>query len=167
MAKKQALLILEKANYKLLDYTANEKTIIYYSGSFIHHIYFRAEMISRVDVVGNRRMDGESVRLLADVKTGQDLNSEGVNQAVKRLQQSGYFSSVRAQMDNGILKINVSESPTIDKVTIEGNDDISTDDLRKELRLKERGTFDESLIGADVQRILMVYQRKGFFSEHV
>lgn len=127
----------------------------------------RAEMISRVDVVGNRRMDGESVRLLADVKTGQDLNSEGVNQAVKRLQQSGYFSSVRAQMDNGILKINVSESPTIDKVTIEGNDDISTDDLRKELRLKERGTFDESLIGADVQRILMVYQRKGFFGTRV
>ncbi|MCL2749236.1 MAG: outer membrane protein assembly factor BamA [Alphaproteobacteria bacterium] len=126
-----------------------------------------AAVISSINVVGNQRMDAESVRILADVKTGMDLNSEGINQVVKRLQQSGYFSSVSASMEGGALKISVSESPTVAQVTVEGNDDVSTDDLKKEIRLKERSSFDESVIGADVQRILTVYQRKGFFGTKV
>ena len=126
-----------------------------------------AATISRIDVIGSKRMDAESVRLLADVNVGTDLNSEGVNQVVKRLQQSGYFSSVSAKMNGGVLNINVTEAPTIAMVTIEGNDEISTEDLKKEIRVKERGTFDETEIGADVQRLLTVYQRKGFFGTRI
>ena len=122
-----------------------------------------ADVVSRIDVSGNQRMDSESVRLLADVKIGNDLNSEDVNQIAKKLQQSGYFSKVNVKLNNGVLKINLNESPTVNVVTIEGNDEISTDDLKKEIKLKERSSYDESIIGADVQRMLVVYQRKGFF----
>ncbi|HOY47032.1 MAG TPA: outer membrane protein assembly factor BamA [Alphaproteobacteria bacterium] len=122
-----------------------------------------ADVVSRIDVSGNQRMDSESVRLLADVKIGNDLNSEDVNQIAKKLQQSGYFSKVDVKLNDGVLKIKLNESPTVNMVTIEGNDEISTDDLKKEIRLKERSSYDESIIGADVQRMLVVYQRKGFF----
>jgi outer membrane protein insertion porin family len=126
-----------------------------------------AAVISRVDVSGNRRMDAESVRILADVRSGDNLDSEDVNQVVKRLQQSGYFSNISAHISGSALNINVVEAPTIAQVTIEGNDEISTDDLRKEIRLNTRSTYDESVIGADVQRILGIYQRKGFFGTRV
>ena len=119
--------------------------------------------VSRIDVSGNQRMDAESVRILSDVHVGDNVSAEGANQIAKRLQESGYFSRVNVRMSGNVLKIDIVEAPTVNMVTVEGNDEISTDDLKKELRLKSRDSYDESVIGADVQRMLTLYQRKGFF----
>ena len=119
--------------------------------------------VSRIDISGNQRMDAESVRILSDVRVGDNVSAEGANQIAKRLQESGYFSRVNVRMSGNVLKIDIVEAPTVNLVTIEGNDEISTDDLKKELRLKSRDSYDESVIGADVQRMLTLYQRKGFF----
>lgn len=126
-----------------------------------------AATVSRVDVSGNRRMDAESVRILSDVNIGDIVGEARANQIAKKLQESGYFSKINVRMSGNVLKIDVAEAPTVNMVTVEGNDEISTDDLKKEIRLKERAAFDESTIGADVQRMLTIYQRKGFFGTKI
>ncbi len=126
-----------------------------------------ATMVSRIDVSGNQRMDAESIRILSDVKIGDNINSDDTNQIAKKLQESGYFSNVSVRMAGDVLKIDITEAPTVNMVTIEGNDEISTDDLKKELRMKARDPYDESVIGADVQRMLTIYQRKGFFGTKI
>ncbi|MBR6364281.1 MAG: outer membrane protein assembly factor BamA [Alphaproteobacteria bacterium] len=126
-----------------------------------------AATVSRVDVTGTKRMDAESVRILADVKVGDNIGDEGANRIAKKLQESGYFSKVAVQMVGNTLKINVAEAPIVNMVTVEGNDEISTDDLKKEIKLSERSAFDESVVGADVSRMLTVYQRKGFFGTKI
>lgn len=126
-----------------------------------------AETISRISVNGNQRMDAESVRILTETKVGDNVNNERVNQIAKKLQESGYFSKVNVNMVGGTLKIDVSESPIVNMVTVEGNDDISTDDLKKEIKLKERSSFDQSVVGGDVARMLTVYQRKGYFGTKI
>jgi outer membrane protein insertion porin family len=126
-----------------------------------------AEVVQKIAVSGNKRMDSESVRILADVRVGRDLNSEDVNQVAKRLQTSGYFSQVSVNLTGGTLNIKLTEAATVNLVTVEGNDDISTDDLKKEIRLATRSSYDESVIGADVARMLTVYQRKGFFGTKI
>ena len=126
-----------------------------------------AVVISRIDVDGNQRMDDESVRILADVKVGDNINSETVNALAKHLQTSGYFSSVNASLNGSVLKIRVTESPIINMVTVEGNDEIDTEDLKKEIKTKERTSYDKAVIGADVQRLLTLYQRKGFFGTKI
>ncbi|MDR1337890.1 MAG: outer membrane protein assembly factor BamA [Rickettsiales bacterium] len=126
-----------------------------------------AATVSRIDITGNQRMDAESVRILADVKVGDNLTSEDVNQVAKRLQTSGYFSKVNVKLNDGALLVALSEAPTVAAVTVEGNDDISTEDLKKEIRLAERASYDESVIGGDVQRMLVLYQRKGFFGTKI
>ncbi|MBO4480660.1 MAG: outer membrane protein assembly factor BamA [Alphaproteobacteria bacterium] len=126
-----------------------------------------AAVVSRVDVSGNKRMDAESVRILANVKVGDNINDEHVNKIAKNLQESGYFSKVSVQMSGNILKINITEAPIVNMVTVEGNDEVSTDDLKKEIKLAERSAFDESVVGADVGRMLTIYQRKGFFGTKI
>lgn len=126
-----------------------------------------AATVSRIDVTGTKRMDAESVRILADVKVGDNIGDEGANRIAKKLQESGYFSKVAVQMVGNTLKINVAEAPIVNMVTVEGNDEISTDDLKKEIKLAERSAFDESVVGADVSRMLTVYQRKGFFGTKI
>lgn len=126
-----------------------------------------AATISRIDINGNQRMDTESVRILSGAKVGDNQNSEQVNNIAKKLQSSGYFSSVNVGFNDGILKINLTEAPIINMVTVEGNDEIDTEDLKKEIKTKERASYDISVIGGDVQRMLTLYQRKGFFGTKI
>ncbi|MCL2758544.1 MAG: outer membrane protein assembly factor BamA [Alphaproteobacteria bacterium] len=126
-----------------------------------------AEVVRSINVAGNRRMDAESVRLMADTNVGANLDSADLNQIAKRLQATGLFSSVSVNLERGALNIEVAEAPVVNMVTIEGNSRISADDLRREIRLRERSAFDESVIGADVQRMLTVYQRQGFFGTRI
>ena len=123
--------------------------------------------VSRIDVSGNQRMDAESVRILADVKIGDNVGTHRANEIAKKLQTSGYFSKINVRMSGNVLKIDIAEAPIINMVTIEGNDEISTDDLKKEIKTQARASYDESTIGADVQRMLTVYQRKGFFGTKI
>ena len=123
--------------------------------------------VSRIDVNGNQRMDAESVRILAGVKVGENVGDARSNQIAKKLTESGYFSKISVRMNGNVLKIDVTEAPIINMVTVEGNDEISTDDLKKEIRTKERSSYDTSTIGADVQRMLTIYQRKGFFGTRI
>ena len=124
-------------------------------------------VISRIDVNGNQRMDAESVRILADVKSGDNINSEHINNIAKDLQASGYFEKVDVKLNGNVLKIDVVESPVVNMVTVEGNDEIDTEDLKKEIKTKERASYDKAMIGADVQRLLTLYQRKGFFGTKI
>ena len=126
-----------------------------------------AAVLSRIDVTGNSRMDAESVRILTNAKIGENITDVRVNKIAKQLQESGYFSNVSVKMSDNVMKINITEAPIVNMVTVEGNDEVSTDDLKKEIKLKERATFDQSVIGADVGRMLTVYQRKGFFGTKI
>lgn len=123
--------------------------------------------VSRIDVSGNQRMDAESIRILSDVKIGDNVNSERTNNIAKKLQESGHFTKINVRMDGNTLKINIAEAPLVNMVTVEGNDEVSTDDLKKEIRTKERTSYNESVIGADVQRMLTIYQRKGYFGTKI
>lgn len=129
--------------------------------------YATAATVSRIDVAGATRMDAESIRILADVKVGDNVGDARANEIAKKLQESGYFSKINVTMSGNVLKINVTEAPIINMVTVEGNDEINTEDLKKEIRLKERSSYDKSVIGADVQRMLTIYQRKGFFGTKI
>lgn len=126
-----------------------------------------AARVSRIDVVGNERMDAESVRILADVRVGDNVGEMRSNEIAKRLQESGYFTKIDVRMSGNVLKINVSEAPIINMVTVEGNDDVSTDDLKAEIKTKERTSYNAATIGADVRRMLTVYQRKGYFGTKI
>jgi outer membrane protein insertion porin family len=112
-------------------------------------------------------MDAESVRIITGVKSGDDVSGDELNEIVKKLQSSGYFSSVSADIDGGALKIKVDESPVVNMVTIEGNDKVSLDDLKKEIRTAARSSFNEATIGADVQRMLVLYQRVGLYGTKI
>lgn len=123
--------------------------------------------VSRINVSGNQRMDSESIRILSDVKIGDNVGESRSNAIAKKLQESGYFSKISVNMSGNVLNITVTEAPIVNMVTVEGNDEVSTDDLKKEIKTAERSSYDAATIGADVQRMLTVYQRQGYFGTKI
>ena len=113
--------------------------------------------VSRIDVSGNQRMDAESIRILADVKVGDNVGDARSNEIAKKLQESGYFSKISVNMSGNVLKIALTESPIINMVTVEGNDEVSTDDLKKEIRTKERTSYDASTITSSNSSLYTIF----------
>jgi outer membrane protein insertion porin family len=105
-------------------------------------------------VEGNHRVDAETIR---SYFVGGDAND-----AVKKLYGTGYFSDVQVSRRGSTLVVHVVENSTvINHVVFTGNSKVKSEDLEKEVQLKNRGAYSRAVAEADVQRIMDIYRRAG------
>ncbi len=105
-------------------------------------------------VEGNHRVDAETIR---SYFVGGDAN-----EGVKKLYSTGYFSDVQVSHRGSALVVRVTENTkVINHVVFVGNSKVKSEDLEKEVQLKNRGAYSQAVADADVQRILDVYRRSG------
>jgi outer membrane protein insertion porin family len=119
-------------------------------------------------VVGNERLEPETVLSYTDLAAGQEYDRERLDRALKDLFESELFADVRIRDDgDGNLSIEVRENPVINRVLIEGAKRVKEDKIREEIRVAPRQIFTRSRARADVARILELYRRSGRFAAQV
>ncbi|HEU0118338.1 MAG TPA: outer membrane protein assembly factor BamA [Alphaproteobacteria bacterium] len=120
--------------------------------------------IADIHVEGAQRLEPETVTSYLTVGKGDDADPTKLNASLKALYATGLFSDVSLKMDGSTLDVKVEENPIINRITYEGNDAISKEDLEKEVQLKPRLVYTLPRVQRDVQRILDLYRRSGHFS---
>ena len=123
--------------------------------------------VREIQVVGNRRVEPETVRSYLRFTVGAAYSEARVNQSITALFATGLFSDVRIERNGGTVVVNVAENPVINQVAFEGNKQVERATLETEVQLKPRSVFTRAKAQADVQRILDVYRRQGRFSATV
>ncbi len=126
-----------------------------------------AQTVREITVIGNRRVEIATVRSYADVRVGDRVSKDQLDQILDNIYESGLFSDVKVAFDNGLLILTVDENQVISDVSFSGNDKISDEDLEKEITLVARKTFTKAAVQADTQRILDLYRIKGRFDAEV
>jgi outer membrane protein insertion porin family len=126
-----------------------------------------AEEIRDIQVDGVQRLEPETVISYLSLNKGDEATPEKLDAALKALYATGLFSDVTLKMEGGTLVAHVQENPILNRVTFEGNDAISKDDLEKEVQLKSRMVYTLPRVERDVQRILDLYRRSGRFAASV
>jgi outer membrane protein insertion porin family len=124
-------------------------------------------VIKSIDVVGNRRVEPETVRSYLQLSPGQAYSANKVDASIKSLFATGLFADVKIDLQGSTLVVAVKENPVINQVAFEGNSEVETSALMAEVQLKARSVFTRSRAQADVQRILDVYRRQGRFAAAV
>jgi outer membrane protein insertion porin family len=127
----------------------------------------QAQAIGRIIVEGNQRIEAETVLSYMQIGAGDQFDSEKIDESLKTLFQTGLFSDVRIFRRGNNLVVVVEENPMINRVNFEGNSEVKDKDLEKEVELKERTMFTRAKVQSDVQRIIAVYRRSGFYSARV
>jgi outer membrane protein insertion porin family len=94
--------------------------------------------IASIAIEGNRTAESSSIRLNSGLMVGDEVNREDLQKAVKNLWSLGLFSDIKIYVANqgvdGIdLLLRVKEYSRLNKVILEGNDEIDTDDIEKEI----------------------------------
>ena len=125
--------------------------------------------IDVITVEGTQRIEPETVRTYMTLQPGDPFDPAAVNESLKRLFATGFFSTIEILegTDRRSLIVRVEENPVISLVAFEGNLRINDEDLRPAVQTRPRSIYTRSKIQADVQRILNVYRRSGRFAATV
>ncbi|MBC8038083.1 MAG: outer membrane protein assembly factor BamA [Rhizobiales bacterium] len=126
-----------------------------------------AQTISQIVVEGNQRVETETVLSYMQVAPGDPFNSGKIDESVKGLFRTGLFSDVQIFRNGTQLLVRVEENPMINRVNFEGNSEVKDKDLAKEVELRERTMFTRSKVQSDVQRVIALYRRSGYYSVKV
>ncbi len=123
--------------------------------------------VREIQVVGAQRVDPDTVRSYMRVQPGDVLGPRSINQALKSLFETGYFSDASIDMRGDVMVVRVAENPIVNRIAFEGNRRIDDETLTPELQLKPRQIFTRSAAEKDVKRILGLYRRSGRFAANV
>ncbi|MGE3622269.1 MAG: outer membrane protein assembly factor BamA [Bdellovibrionales bacterium] len=120
--------------------------------------------IGEIRVEGTERLEPETVTSYLTFAKGDHVTQDKIDSSLKALYATGLFADINIAMQGSTLMVKVTENPIINRITFEGNDAISKEDLEKEIQLKPRLVYTLPRVQRDVQRILDVYRRQGRFA---
>lgn len=124
-------------------------------------------VIRAISVVGNQRLESDTVRAYAGLRVGQNYDRATLDTALRAIAETELFADFQITDNDGALVIQVTENPVINRVILEGNRRLKEDKIRPEIRLAPRQIYTRSRVRADVARIIELYKRQGRFAATV
>lgn len=124
-------------------------------------------VINNIDINGLQRVEKETALSYAGIATNKQVSTEELNEALKRLYDTGLFSDISFDTKGSTLVITVKENPVIGILAFDGNDKIDDKILESEIQSSSRSVFSKAKVQQDVQRILDVYKRAGRYGVSV
>jgi outer membrane protein insertion porin family len=126
-----------------------------------------APVVGGVVVEGNRRVEADAIKAAVSTKVGQPIDPRKVDEDVKSVMKLGFFSDVvieeRGDPATPTLVVRVVERPAVRETRLEGNDELSKDDLKDTVEVKQYSVLDLNLVRKSVKKIQEKYVEKGFY----
>ncbi|MEA3328828.1 MAG: outer membrane protein assembly factor BamA [Candidatus Omnitrophota bacterium] len=126
------------------------------------------EKISIIDVEirGNKLISSSIIMGKIKTKSNDDFDQAILNQDIKRLYATGYFTDVKLELvdlKDGIKVVFVViEKPRVAEIIIKGNKAIKTNELTKEMQTAIGNVLDGKLLKEDINQFKRLYKDKGF-----
>jgi len=123
-----------------------------------------SEVVNKVEVKGNERISLETIVIFADIKQGQDYQSQDISEIIKKLYETNFFSNISVSLTNGKLTITVVENPIINSILFEGEKAKKfTSGLKDLFILKEKGSYVSNNVKSDINIMKEFYRNLGFY----
>ncbi len=130
-----------------------------------------AERISSIVIEGNRYVESAAILNKLKSKVGDTMTRRQISRDVRKLFATGLFADVyvegEKQPDGLKLIYVVVENPVIAAVKIEGNDEIAKKKILPKLKLKAGRVISPRAERLDINSIMAMYSRKGFYQAKV
>jgi outer membrane protein insertion porin family len=126
-----------------------------------------AAIVNHVVITGNQRIEQSAIETYLGIAPGGDVSVSDLDQGLKRLYDTGFFSDVTLDINGDALNVRVEENPSINEVVFEGNAQLEKEDLEKEVTLRSRSIYTRTKVQNDLKRLLDVYRRNGRYSANI
>lgn len=123
--------------------------------------------IDQIVVKGLKKVEQEAVLEKIGAKVGMVLDNYLLKKDLEKIYSMKYFESVEAEQEGAsgknILIFKMKEKPIVTKISFEGNDGLSDDDLKSQVKTKVFSILDATSVKNDIQALLKHYEEKGYF----
>ncbi|OFX21815.1 MAG: outer membrane protein assembly factor BamA [Anaeromyxobacter sp. RBG_16_69_14] len=130
-----------------------------------------APVVHHILVEGNRRVETDAVKAAISTKPGQPLDLRKVDDDIKAVMKLGFFSDVvveeRGEAADLSLAFRVTERPAVRETKIVGNEELSADDLKDTVDVKQYAILDLNQVKKSVRKIQDKYVEKGYYLAEV
>jgi outer membrane protein insertion porin family len=120
-----------------------------------------AQMRDGIAVLGNRRVDADTVRSYFHAGPDGRFDAAALDAALKALLATGLFDKVTIDRAGEHVIVHLSEAPVLGRVVFEGNKKIKDAELNAVIESKARGSLQRAVVQADVGRIMEAYRHAG------
>mgnify|MGYP003623268111 CR=1 FL=1 len=129
------------------------------------------DAIAGIEVRGTQILDPDVVLMRITTRKGDRPDAATIDQEVKNIWDLGYFSDVRVdlqQRSSGTYIVyTVTEKPRVEHIAVEGTKEIDSDDVIAVMNTKSGSILNESILAEDIQKIMELYRKKGFYLARV
>jgi outer membrane protein insertion porin family len=131
-------------------------------------------VISKIEVQGNRRVESDAIRAALPIKPGDTFDKRKLKDTLLAIWKMGYFndvkldvSAVRPPGTGYQLTVLVSEKPAIHDIRLEGNEELSREDLKDTFEVKQFQILDAEGVRRTAKKMQEKYVEKGYFLAEV
>ena len=121
----------------------------------------------RIEVLGNLRIDTNSVIRITGLPESGTVSSSDLNQAFKALSDRELFQNISIVPKNRLIEITVEEYPIINEISIEGNKRLKDEVIEPFITSKPRNVYLPSRAFTDAETISRLYFARGRFAATV
>ena len=127
--------------------------------------------LAGIQIRGLKILDPDAILMRLSISKGDTVDPVILNQELKRLWDTGYFSDASVSLENTgegrMLVFTVVEKPRIEDVQVNGSDAVSKDDIIAAMSSKTGSVLNDKLIVQDLQKITDLYRQKGYYLAEV
>ncbi len=125
-------------------------------------LLFANDTIKKVEFVGLKHISDISAKEISLLQSGDELSIEKVDRSIKKFYEYGYFENIRAYFEDGVLKYEFVEKPSILKIEYKN----VSDDLKELLKdkIKKGMIFSDEQLKKIREFIVNYYDAKGEFN---
>lgn len=131
------------------------------------------DLVSELRIEGNRRIEGDAIRARVRTRAGEALVPGQLAADIREVFGLGFFRDVRVFQEASadgtgvVLTFDVVENPVIRQISLAGNEEVDSDDIREALTLTTGSTLDHPLLHENKLRIEALYRSEGFYLANV
>ncbi len=122
---------------------------------------------SSIRVEGNNRIESVAIVNYAGLQKGTAVSGGQLNAAYQRVLDSGLFETVEMVPSGSSLVIKVTEFPTINRISFEGNRRLKDDALGQLVESQSRRVLNPTIAERDAARITEAYAEAGRLAARV
>ncbi|WP_446424878.1 outer membrane protein assembly factor BamA [Mailhella sp.] len=131
----------------------------------------RAGGIADIQVKGLKFLDPHRVLMRLNLKKGDPVDEDAIDDELRNVWNLGYFNDVNAELETGaagpVLIFNVVEKPRIEEVRVEGSEAVRLSDINEAMSTHTGSVLNEKVLAEDLQKVTDLYHKEGFYLAEV
>ncbi len=137
--------------------------------------------IAKIEIKGNRRVETDAIKAVLPLKPGDTYDKTKLKYDKTKLKNTllavwkmGYFSDVQLDVSHATppltgytLTVIVNEKPAVREIKLEGNEELSKDDFKDTIEIKQFQILDMESVRKSAKKMQEKYVEKGYFLAEV